>query len=697
MRVAILGGGVGAMTAAYWLTGGPKPNTENDVTVYQLGWRLGGKGACGRNAAEANRIEEHGLHVWMGCYANAFRMMRAVYDELHRPKDAPLATWQDAFKPQSVITMMQRGASENDWVFPEWMMRFPIKPGLPGDQVSFHAPCAYVTGIIELAVKRIEGLLSGRHDDCGGTQHIKEEHHPHLVLVQKALEEAYAHCGPRHDPGQAGPPERHGPGHHFLLIETLAGVQKLIGFAFDVPERCIGIERVLLLLDMAVAGALGILRDLCGRRWEAIDDLEWREWFRKNGMHERTVWSTPIRTMYDLVFGYIGGERGPKNANLAAGTTMQAAVRVLLDYYDALFMKMQAGMGDTIFAPLYLVLKNRGVKFRFFHRLREVVPSDDGRTIDELRIGVQATTPPGREYDPLVNVNDLECWPSRPFFNQLEQGEQLQHPYIDLEDYNAPWEDVASLTLRRGTDFDLAVFGLSLGAVPLVCPKLIEQKDAWRAMVENVKTVRTQSFQFWLSRNIADLGWPPALNGSCCGERAMLGTYVEPLDSWADMSQLIPREQWVVPMKNIAYFCGPLNEESSDDTAIEQVIRGAHGYLSGPDIRTIWKYSVAGEGRFKFHWLCVNEPWRRFSDDERFSRQYFRANVQPTERYVQSVAGSTRHRLDPADTGYENLVLAGDWVRNGFAIGCVESAVLGGMKGVQPYCRDMWIVETRYE
>jgi uncharacterized protein with NAD-binding domain and iron-sulfur cluster len=49
-RIAILGGGVGAMTAAFWLTEKSDPAaTQYDITVYQLGWRLGGKGASGRN------------------------------------------------------------------------------------------------------------------------------------------------------------------------------------------------------------------------------------------------------------------------------------------------------------------------------------------------------------------------------------------------------------------------------------------------------------------------------------------------------------------------------------------------------------------------------------------------------------------------------------------------------------------------
>ena len=34
-------------------------------------------------------------------------------------------------------------------------------------------------------------------------------------------------------------------------------------------------------------------------------------------------------------------------------------------------------------------------------------------------------------------------------------------------------------------------------------------------------------------------------------------------------------------------------------------------------------------------------------------------------------------------SGFENLVLAGDWVRNGMNVGCVEGAVMGGMQAAR--------------
>ncbi len=85
-RVAILGGGCGGLAAAWALTGSATLRERFEVTVYERGWQLGGKGASGRaGIADANaggrRIQEHGLHIWFGFYENAFGMLREAYAE----------------------------------------------------------------------------------------------------------------------------------------------------------------------------------------------------------------------------------------------------------------------------------------------------------------------------------------------------------------------------------------------------------------------------------------------------------------------------------------------------------------------------------------------------------------------------------------------------------------------------------------
>ena len=71
-KLIVLGGGCSAMAAVFGITDRAGWQDKFDITVYQPGWRLGGKGAAGRNAKMGQRIEEHGLHMLMGCYQNAF-------------------------------------------------------------------------------------------------------------------------------------------------------------------------------------------------------------------------------------------------------------------------------------------------------------------------------------------------------------------------------------------------------------------------------------------------------------------------------------------------------------------------------------------------------------------------------------------------------------------------------------------------
>src|SRR6516225_4970158 len=106
-RVAVIGGGRASMAAAFELTR-PELRGRYEVTVYQMGWRLGGKGASGRGVH--GRIEEHGLHLWMGYYENAFRLMRDCYAELRAvaPETNPLR-FEDAFSPAEYNGAMDAG------------------------------------------------------------------------------------------------------------------------------------------------------------------------------------------------------------------------------------------------------------------------------------------------------------------------------------------------------------------------------------------------------------------------------------------------------------------------------------------------------------------------------------------------------------------------------------------------------------
>src|ERR1700741_1290376 len=106
------------VAAAWRLSEAGWPARFETITVYQRGWRLGGKGASSRGPN--GRIEEHGLHVWLGHYDNAFRVMRDCYAELDRERrdpDAPIKTWRDAFIPASDIGIVD----SHDGVWRPWV------------------------------------------------------------------------------------------------------------------------------------------------------------------------------------------------------------------------------------------------------------------------------------------------------------------------------------------------------------------------------------------------------------------------------------------------------------------------------------------------------------------------------------------------------------------------------------------------
>src|SRR5690349_11390960 len=154
IKVAIIGGGCASIAAAFELTR-PSHKGAYHVTIYQLGWRLGGKGASGRGVA--GRIEEHGLHVWLGCYDNAFLLLRQCYEELNGKTNQRGNSWQDFFLTDSHIAVAGNSA-KGGWV--NWAAHFPPAPGLPGDPLDTHNPFA-LRNYLARAVALLRTLLLG--------------------------------------------------------------------------------------------------------------------------------------------------------------------------------------------------------------------------------------------------------------------------------------------------------------------------------------------------------------------------------------------------------------------------------------------------------------------------------------------------------------------------------------------------------
>ena len=194
-------------------------------------------------------------------------------------------------------------------------------------------------------------------------------------------------------------------------------------------------------------------------------------------------------------------------------------------------------------------------------------------------------------------------------------------------------------------------------------------------MVSGTKTVMTQSYQFWLKPSLAQLGW--------AGPAAVTSTFTEPLDTYCDMSHLLGRETWSGPdvPQSIAYFCGVFPDVAGEDQAdaTERACRTGRAFL-GTQSPMLWPNTATAAGGFDFDLLV--DPAGSVGE-ARFNAQYWRANFAPSERYSQAVPGTIGLRLGAGDSGYGNLILTGDWVRNGLNAGCVEAAVISGMQAAR--------------
>jgi uncharacterized protein with NAD-binding domain and iron-sulfur cluster len=430
----------------------------------------------------------------------------------------------------------------------------------------------------------------------------------------------------------------------------------------------------------------GVLR----KGFDSINDFDLRAWLaRHGGDPELCLDSTPVRAAYDMLFAYDDGDFG--KPNLEAGTDLRIMMRCTLGYKEAFMFKMQAGMGDTVFAPMYQVLAARGVQFRFFHRVEELVP--DGAVVGSIRMLRQAELA-GAGYDPLVDVKGLPCWPSAPLLGQLDPGQAalLGEHGVDLESYWSDWDALHQrqlgtplpvVTLERGRDFDHVVFGIPVASLPLLCPRLLARSPALAACAARLRSTATGAYQLWMTPTVAGLGW----NSQPHGQQPVLTAFSSPYDTWAPMDHLLPREAWQAGAGpgSLHYFCSafpappmPPQGDSGYPARCAALVREAALKQLEGRIGALWP----ANGSRGFHWQWLLAP-AAAAGQARFDSQFWRANVDPSERYVLSVAGSTRFRLGAGESGFANLYLAGDWLKTGVDCGCIEAAVMGGMQAAR--------------
>ncbi|ALO42207.1 NAD(P)-binding protein [Pseudoalteromonas phenolica] len=727
-KIVILGGGVAAMTSAVYLTENENWQEKYDITVYQLGWRLGGKGASGRNPYLGQRIEEHGLHVWFGAYVNSFRAIETVYNQLNRPDNMPLSSWQEAFKPHSFVVLQE--FIENEWQ--TWPVDFPTIDGNPADgTLDLHfwqlleVLIAWLHKFIETLEDEIEQankatkLQTKKSRDRSLLQHlateitdafddIEDEVSDFFNSAHNELKEIWS--SPKilatqlkhllslrsNDKNLQNPKDR-------LVVWYIVRKLKrwLNSEAIELLDENPTIRRAYICADLAIAMTTGLIKDkVFSKGFGSINNIDFKDWLKKNGANEKySVESAPVIGFYDLVFGYVDGDFS--KGDVEAGVASLAMLRLMLCYHGGVMWKMQAGMGDVIFSPIYELLKHRGVKFEFFHQVEALKPATNSQTdnlISEIVMTEQVSLK-SNSYDPLVNVKGLPCWPSYPLFEQIEdaQANLLQDNNINLESFWSDWPEVyeakfghtlPTKTLKQGQDFDKVIFGISVASIAHLCPELIALDDKFKQQATQVKAVATQAFQLWMNKTDEQLGFNYIPESQ---ERPILSSFSQPFDTWAAMSNLLDKEDWPLNNhpKNLAYFCSAYTCDDYPDKDVydfpaqqKAIVKQNALEKLNREMQPLWPEAYHGD---EFNWDVLYSA-NNLQGESRFDEQYWRVNVDPSERYVLSVTNSSQYRLATDGTIFNNLYITGDWIKTGVNAGCVEAAVMAGMQTSRVIC-----------
>lgn len=687
-KIAVLGGGIGSLSTVFALTSTPGWQDRYEITVYQQGWRLGGKGASGRNRKLGHRIEEHGFHMWMGFYHNAFRTMRECYDERLRVMVDPgvFRTWQDAYEPQRLNVLVEHVGGQ--WKL--WPITYADRPGEPGVDSPHHSPWQHVLEIIEWLrgrVHEIPGVVGRARAAVTHPQNARQRLRDRLATPLHVVEdlakigalELAAHLAEKLGTDIT----RHSHDDHTLLVECIDHERKrFVADLQHVVDQSDQARRLLIALELGAALLRGVIADrVMFRGFEALDDEEFRAWLARHGAGPLLLQSITIGSLYSAGFGFVDGK--PDRPDMAAGVAVQSMLRIFLRQRGPFSWKMRSGMGDVVFSPLYQVLASRGVHFEFFHKVTKLAydPSTNGVGSIEIEQQAKLRAP----YDPLIRVEGVDAWPSAPKCEFLENGDELapaiENGTINFESNWSPaWKDATRLTLTRGADYDIVVLGISIGALPQLCSEIADVKPAWRDMLREVRTVVTQAQQLWLTPTLNGLGWSTG--------PAVVQGYPPVLGQWLDASHAIARETWRQGDEpgTILYFCDTLDEPATmpppSDTGfparvVERVKRTSREWLD-TYASLVWPaVSEADTTCLDYDMLCDSQGRKGV---ERLDAQYWRANVEPSERYVLSVTGTTKYRLAADQSGVDGLFLTGDWIRNGWNVGCVESTVTSGLQ-----------------
>jgi uncharacterized protein with NAD-binding domain and iron-sulfur cluster len=617
---------MGALSTA-WKLSDPALGGQYEVTVLQRDGLLGGKGASTRNADPelGRRIEEHGIHVLLGFYDNTLTLLRDCYDELAANGTPGALPFDEALTPWDEVTLSEK--TPGGWRFQT--VPFPTNSmpfGGTGSPTPVPVLVANVVAWFVFFLNQLGTSVSPPAIAWLGTLVLW------LVRLLVFL-------------GRLGLPV------WGLFVIVRIWIDAIVSGMWTIVAPLVGLDPRVRWLWMALwfAGTnlrgiidAGILADTS--RFDDLNGQDYAEWLHSISVVSppaELAWdSAPVRAAYDIAFSY--------GHPLEAGVVLYNLLLIGVGYSQHFAYKMNAGMGEVVFVPLHHALEARGVQFRFHDEVTAIRSATDA---DGLHVA---------EIDVVQKGIGLAA--SDLFTQETVSLSGGTSATLDAWADPAPTSLATApvTTLVKGVDFDVAVLGISVGALPPICADLAAADPAFAAMLE-LQTVATQSIQLWLDADLPTLGWTGSPSAGAV-------SFERPFQSWLDMSQVLDREVWVgTKPRSVAYFSDEYQPDETGQPPDEVVFGRLESFVTNHLPSLLPGFTLDH----------LHAPAGVYGVD-RLTRQYWRANLDASNRYVICGVGTNGLRLAPDGTAFRNLALAGDWVRTHLNTGCLEAATTAG-------------------
>jgi uncharacterized protein with NAD-binding domain and iron-sulfur cluster len=702
-KVAIVGGGMAGLAAAFDLTRTKALQDHFDVTIYQLGWRLGGKAASGR--LPDSRIIEHGLHVWFGCYENAFELVRATYKEWHPKPNQAITKLEQAFEPQRLTVV---GSGARAAFFGLYWPKMDGRPGEGGPRLTLWPCVTQLLCVIEAQYRQLKPppifdppaltipddivvLLAEAnvHIDGDLTRGPQRTFALQVNFENSLTASVDWGASFTQNPRLRTDKQQRG----FVRYLRLISAHLWNDARFKAQTNGLFLQQ---LIDVGTALVKGVIIEMAlgGASIAELDALDFREWLCGAGAHRDSVYgSSIVQSLYDTAFEYCGGDK--RRPSFGAGCAAQTSMRLFGGYRDAFAYETVAGLGEVAVVPIYRVLRERGVNFQFFHKLTRVELNEARDGVAQIHFDRQVdlcveTYEPTIE--PKAEFRNLEHWPECPQWDQIENGAAFMG--LDLESY---WctQKTGEVKLSQGQHFDKVLLAVPVGSFkPLndkwgPCAELIEANRRFKKMTDAASLVPTISVQAWCTPSLREMGWPPNGLPSQGMTDFPTSTGPTPLNIWADRTVVLNSEYWLdrPPPGSLQYLCDVLEtslyKEPPKRSGVPAAAkRAAHELAVGwfeNSSRVLWPLASPNS---MFDWNVLYDPQGRTGKD-RLDYQIVKANIDPWACCTGSPAGSTRWRLGTDRSGFDHLLLAGSWIDTGFNIESIETAVMSGKQAAR--------------